>query len=234
VRPLATALLLLGLMQAVPAASCLQPFGAHYRLLYRDELVGHTYFRLRLGAEGSYSFDAYTTPTANLSGHPDHEVLEGSAGTIDNAGIHPRDYYYSVRDQGQTQVYEMHFDHAAGLLRIRNREQQEQLPLREGAQDRLSYLLRAMQACDRAAEPQRFPLVEAGTTREVELRSGAVQQVQVPWGTTEARRLERYSGSATPDRILWLARSTGAVPVLVEHPSAAGMARMELERLETP
>ena len=224
-----TGLFLLSAGLAANAGWTPQAFSADYRLMFNEKLVGRAFFRLELQEDHNYSFEVFTIPAGEVADeHPDHEVLEGSNGRLDNGLPVPDSYYYSVRDESGIRLLEFFFLWPEQELRINTDDQQHVLELASGTQDRLSYLLNAMKLAGGNLTEVSFPLSTPDNTRETRLRVGIQKNLKVPAGTLRSIKVERFQGNGKADRILWLAVNKGNIPALLENITPKGTARMEL------
>ncbi len=229
--------ILLGLLHAT-AVLALEDFEADYRLFYNGELKGEAHFSLRILEQGKeYRFKATTRPAGKMADEAtDHEVLESSHGHFDGSRPEPDNYYYAVKQAGKTHMVELFFDWKQRLLTLQQGEARQQYRLEEGAQDRLSYLLRAMALSAGLRAEASFPRVAPDGAERITLHKKLRKHLDTAAGRLLAQEVVIYSGSdrSHPTRRLWLAVNRAWVPLLMEHDAGDGVVRMELLRLEKP
>lgn len=210
-------------------AGALQTYDAEYQLLFNDELVARTLFRLNRDEGGHYTFEAYTIPDGKMATeNAEHEILEGSEGTGRDGPVVPTSYFYSVREAAGTQLLEQVFDWNAAKLHIQSGEAAESTPLAADTQDRLSYLLRLVQAVAHGEDDLSFAVAEPERTLSMRFRRHARERLTVPAGTVDAIGVACFTDGDTPDRIIWIAPEWDHVPVLIERAAPDGRIRMEL------
>ena len=220
------------------AVLALEDFEADYRLYFNGKLKGEAHFSLHLLEQGKeYRFKAITRPAGELAGKAaGHEVVESSHGHFDGSRPEPDSYYYAVKQDGKTRMVELFFDWKQGLLTLRQEEKQQKYRLEEGAQDRLSYLLRAMALSAGLRAEASFPRVAPDGAERITLHKKLRKHLDTAAGRLLAQEVAIYSGDEHnhPTRRLWLAVHRAWVPLLMEQDAGEGVVRMELLRLEKP
>ena len=220
--------LVLWLLLAAPAWA-LQSFDAEYRLLFNDEPVARAFFRLKVEDAGRYVFEAYTVPAGKVAAeHEQHEILEASEGQYRDDALIPDSYFYSVRDPEGTRWFEQVFDWPRDALFLHSGEETQAARLEPGTQDRLSYLLRLVQAVAGGEQALSFAVAEPEYTRQLRFRNHAREALSLPAGKVEALGVDCFTNGEIPDRVIWIAPAWDHIPVLIERAVPDGRVRMEL------
>lgn len=230
-RPLALLLCtwLVWLPPAVSAEAALRPYTASYRLLFDGDPVGNSFFRLELGPERGYRFEAYTLPADKGEKTRGHEILESSSGQLTEDGTpRPQIYYFSVFDRGETSLLEFRFDWEADRMVLRSKEEATGLELAADTQDRLSYLLALGQWLTAGDKETRFPIAQPGVTATAEFVRIETVTVEFEAGSFETVHLMRVDAGDAMRRELWLERRPPHRLIAMDRHEPNGVARMEL------
>jgi hypothetical protein len=211
------------------AETGLQPYSASYRLLFDGEVVGDSFFRLKLMPGQGYRFEAYTLPIEKGDPTQGHEILESSTGRLqEDGGVRPNDYYFSVFDDGEASLLEFRFDWAAQALRLRSSDQNARLELLPDTQDRLSYLLALGRWLATQETETRFPIAQPGVTAVADFVRIDSSTIEVEAGRFETVHLLRVDAGESIRRELWLELAPPHRLIALERHEPNGIARMEL------
>ena len=218
------------LIAALPVHA-LEPFAAQYRLLVDGQPRATAQFRLALEDQ---RYELRTRVQSNGEpGAPAREILESSQGTWSASDVRPERYLYSVRNDQQTQTLALGFDWANQRLILQSGDRQETYRLDEQAQDRLSYLLKAMRLAAGNRKKIRFPRLAVEGREAFTLERVRRQFLSTPAGRFLALEI-RVQSDHSPERRLWLAVEKGYLPLAIEQKRPEGLVRMELTAIETP
>jgi len=203
---------------------------AAYRLLFNDVLVGNALFVLQIGADGTYTIDAFTTPAGQMQQTSVHEVLENSRGRIDSQGVRPLSFERSVMLGQDVTLDRLSFDW--DKRRLRHTGEKARIgALVPGTQDRLSYLLAAWRLAtgDEAATEIQIASVEA--TEKTRLEVVGKETIEIPLGRYETVAVRRSTPQPNQIRALWFETDLSPLPLRVVHGWAGSTVDMQLESL---
>lgn len=217
------------LIAALPVHA-LEPFAAQYRLLVDGQPRATAQFRLAL-EDQRYELRTRVQPNGE-PGAPAREILESSQGSWSASEVRPERYLYSVRNDQQTQTLALGFDWANQRLILQSGDRQETYRLDEQAQDRLSYLLKAMILAAGNRKKISFPRLAVEGRETFTLERVRRQFLSTPAGRFLALEI-RVQSDHSPERRLWLAVEKGYLPLAIEQKRPEGLVRMELTAIET-
>ena len=208
---------------------------ATYRLLFNDVLVGHTLFELQIGADGTYSLDAFTTPAGQMRQATVHEVLENSRGRIDPKGLRPERFQRSVMLDQEVTLNLLSFDWDKRRLRYSNGKEERVDALVPGTQDRLSYLLAAWQLAVGGEGAIDVEIASIDSTEKTRLEVVGRETIDIPLGRYETVAVRRSTPEPNQIRAIWFETGLSPLPLRVVHGWAGSTVDMQLESLnQTP
>ena len=204
---------------------------ATYRLLFNDVLVGHALFELKIGADGTYTLDAFTTPAGQMRQAAVHEVLENSRGSIDSKGLRPGRFERSVMLDQEVTLNLLAFDWDKRRLRYGGGREERVDALAPGTQDRLSYLLAAWQLAARGEGTLEIEIVSIDSTDKTRLEVVGTETIDIPLGRYETVAVRRSTPQPNQIRALWFDTKLSPLPLRVVHGWAGSTVDMQLQRL---
>jgi len=204
---------------------------AGYRLLFNDAVVGDALFVLRIGTDGAYRIEAFTTPAGQMRRAEGHEVLESSRGVIDSDGVRPHRFDHSVMADERIESIKLIFDHERNLLRIIDQKQERTTALLPSTQDHLSYLLTARRLAMKGEGATEIQIASTGSTEQTQLQVVGPEAIDVPLGHYETIAIQRVTSKPDEIRALWFDTGLSPLPVRVVHGWAGNTVDMQLESL---
>lgn len=194
--------------------------------------LGESVRVLRPLDEGRWSFDAKAAPTGLAAVLFSDVIEEHSELRRRSDGIVPLRYTYRQHGGRKEKAYALHFDWPAGLLHFEHSGQQ--LPLPDGAQDPLSFVVAVMGHL--AAGQQAFDLTIAGRNKLRDYRvqvDGQVQMATVLGNQPVVKVVAQEVGKDT-SYDLWCLPGHDYLPLRIRQVRKKEITELRLRELVTP
>ena len=204
---------------------------ASYSLLFNDEVVGEALFSLEIGADGSYRLQALTVPAGRMARAEAHEILETSAGVLQEGTARPASFDYSALDGEKVSQIGLRFDWERRRLVLQADSGERSMPLGPGVQDRLSYLLEAHRLAFLGKGQQALQIAGPDGAAAVRLQPIGRQVLATAAGPVEALGVLRapIGDDQDPVREIWFDAAGGILPLRVAHGAEGARVTMQLQ-----
>jgi hypothetical protein len=138
-----------------------KPFTATYAVTYRGIRAGNLTFKLsRDPATNRYTYETTADPSMLARIMISGGAVERSVMDIGPDGVHPIDWHFDDGKSGTSRDGKLHFDWQKNVATGVIEDQNIQLPLEPGLQDRLSIQIDVVTSLLRGEEPGAIPLID--------------------------------------------------------------------------
>lgn len=138
-----------------------KPFTATYAVTYRGMRAGSLTFKLsRDPATNRYTYETTADPSILARFVISGAAMERSVMEIGPDGVHPLDWRFDDGKSSTSRDGKLHFDWQKNVATGVIEDQQVELPIEPGVQDRLSIQIHVVTALLRGEEPGLIPLID--------------------------------------------------------------------------
>ena len=145
----------------------------------------------------------------------EHEILESSRGSLDDAVIRPTLFEKSVMQDGAYELGSLTFDWQRHTLTAVGRNGSRVLSLPPDTHDRLSYLLAARRLAAAGDGSMLVQVASLLASEETQLQVDGNEAIEVPLGRFDAVTIRRIGSDADDDRRLWFAPDELPLPLRI-------------------
>jgi hypothetical protein len=216
--------LLLWWMSPVPADADIAPallptqFTSVYTLKKGSITVGETTRSLRPLDDGRFVFESVTRPVGIARLLTSGQVVEHSEWRLRQYTIQPLHYSYFNSSSKKNRDERLEFDWTTRTITDTISGEPWQMPLQEGALDKLVYQLQIMLDLARNKTSLHYTIAGSGKLKTYEIEILGTETITTPLGKFETVRVRRVHGKRRTT--LWCARRLRYLPVRIEHRKA--------------
>jgi hypothetical protein len=217
-----TALLLLGMMLAVPVSKANAvtwpptAFDARFTLSSGGIKLGESSWSVTRPSATKLHYATRTEPVVPYSWLRPDIVEESTVVSLENGLFRPTHYSYARTGGKRDRVAQVAFDWPASIAISQAKGTSATLVLPANALDKLSYLLVAMRDIARGDKTLHYEVVAGLEIETYQLHVKDTVELQTTFGPLLAFRVERI-GQKNRHTVLWMAPSLGHLPVRIEH-----------------
>lgn len=191
-------------------------FTAEYTMSRGNITIGEVERSLRSAGNGKLSFTSDMHATGFVASFVKDEVSERSLLSYAGTQLKPDSYTYNKSGGKKSRHLNLSFDWAKGLVQNTVAGKEWELPLVEGAQDKLSYQLAIMNDLQRGATELVYPIADKNKFKTYRFKVAGKETLETAMGSLETVRVERIVETDGKSTTLWCAPSLNYLPVRIE------------------
>lgn len=209
---LAGTLVLAPLLHAAP----LPDFEAGYELKRGSLRIGSSSIALTTDADGRYTYESSSTPTALVAWFLKDRLHETSRGSLSASGVVQPDEYHYQRSGGRKERREkLRFDWNHMTVENQLDDDHWKMDIPAGTLDKLVSQLAMMLALRQGETDVAFNIADDGKLKEYRFRQVGHETLELPAGTFDTIKITKLRENRKRETYIWCAPALNYLPVRI-------------------